>query len=460
VLAPRRSLARLALAATAFAVLLPVSAQTAEAAYGDAAYSTVTVVVPMHFPVLGPTSYTDTYLACRSGCTRKHFGQDLMGPKMRPLVAVFNGYVSSVKREATVGEGNYVTIKGDNGWSANYLHVNNDTPGTDDGRGTANYAFAPGIRVGKRVYTGELLGWSGDSGNAESTGPHLHFEIRKGDSWSGTVYNAFASLNHAYHDAKPTTSGPHPQGTYVRGCSTCATYRIDNGKKRYLSPDVAKHLRFDSRTVVPVTPNEIYHYPTGVPVALPGGRAYKSPSGAVWFVVDGKRYPVADAAALTALGIPADRVRATTDAALKTVAIAPSTAVLPAGRFYNGALLRVPDVAGAYWYVSGGVRHLVDDATTLLSRGLYSADSMPLPVVPEGEEPLVLPPLGERLTLADGALVKDSLNHLFVVTGGTRRPIPPAQAARLVSMYGWTNVLRQAPSSAILKRLPTGYALP
>jgi Peptidase family M23 len=455
VLSPRRTLARLVLAASAVALVIP--AQAAQASYADTPYSLTTVTVPMHFPVLGPTSYADTYLVCRDGCARKHFGQDLMGPKMRPLLAAFNGYVSSVKRESYIGEGNYVTVTGDNGWSAMYLHVNNDTPGTDDGKGTANYAFAPGIRPGKRVFAGELLGWSGDSGNAESTGPHLHFELRKGDSWGGTVYNAFSSLNHAFHDARPTTSGPHPEGTYVRACSTCATYRVSNGKKRYVSPDVATHLRLDPRTVVPVTANEVYHYPTGVPVALPGGRAYKAPSGAVWFVVDGRRYPVADPAALTALGIAATRVRSTTDAALKTVAVAPSTAVLSTGIFYNGALLKVPGVSGAYWYVSGGVRHLVDDTTTLLSRGLYTLDAI---TMPDATDPLTLPPLGSRLTLADGALVMDSLHHFFEVTGGVRRPFPPTQAARLMTMYGWANVLRQAPSSAILKRLTTGVALP
>lgn len=39
---------------------------------------TARVVVPMIFPVAGPsslTSYSDNWLACRSGCTRKQWGR-------------------------------------------------------------------------------------------------------------------------------------------------------------------------------------------------------------------------------------------------------------------------------------------------------------------------------------------------------------------------------------------------
>ncbi len=467
-LSPRRTLPALALA---LAVALPFAGTLpANAAYGDAPISTATVIVPMHFPALGPTSYSDTFLACRSGCTRKHFGQDLMGPRMRPLVATFNGYVSSLKRETTVGGGNYITIKGDNGWSANYLHVNNDTPGTDDGRGTASYAFAPGIYVGKRVFQGELLGWSGDSGNAESTAPHLHFELRKGDAWSGTVYNAFASLNHAYHDARPTTAGPHPDGTYVHTCGLCPVYRIEDNQKHYLRKEVAGQIGFDARTVVTVTRNEVNWYPKGVDVPLPPGRAYRDPDGVVWFVADGLRYPLPNPEALAALGIASTRVRSMTLTGLGTVRKAATGALVPTGLVHDGALYRVPDVANEYWYVHDGERHLVTDVETMRSWGLRAEDAITLPVVAppvdppvEGTDPtdpvdeLVLPPLGSALRLHDGAVIKDGYNHLFFVSNGTRRPFG---SAAVYKNYGWTPVLQQTPAAAVQKRLPTGPRLP
>jgi hypothetical protein len=455
VTSPRASLARVVLAtAAAVSVLAPLS--TAEAGYADATISTATVTVPMMFPVLGPTSYVDTFLACRDGCARKHFGQDLMGPKMRPLVAAFNGVVSSVKRETTVGDGNYVTVRGDNGWSANYLHVNNDTPGTDDGRGTAKYAFAPGIREGARVFAGQLLGWSGDSGNAESTGPHLHFELRKGDAWSGTVYNAFSSLNHAAHLSKPRVAGPHPEGSYVKTCATCAVYEIRDGKRHWVQPPVMAQRAVTPGMAVTISGTEMAWYPRGAATQLPGGRAYKGPDGRLWFVSAGKRYPVPNATALKPLGIATARVRTTTSAALATVPAVAEGTPLPASFLYEGALLRPAGTTTDY-LLTGGVLRLVPDADTKWSWGLRTADAIGYDPVAAAADP-AFPKVGAVLPMHDGQLIEDSGGRRYVVSRGARHGFGGSMA--LYTMYGWSTVSRRTPSSATITRLPLGSALP
>jgi hypothetical protein len=59
-----------------------------------------------------------------------------------------------------------------------YIHLDNDTAGTDDGLG---WGIADGIVEGTAVEAGQLIGWLGDSGNAEDSVPHLHFELRQDD---------------------------------------------------------------------------------------------------------------------------------------------------------------------------------------------------------------------------------------------------------------------------------------
>src|SRR5688572_5568870 len=101
---------------------------------------------PMVFPVVGEVSYTDTYGAPRSG-GRMHAGQDLMGRKMQQLVAAADGTITYVKAGGTLA-GNMVELTGVDGWVYSYLHLNNDTPGTDDGAASLEDILGPGIAVG------------------------------------------------------------------------------------------------------------------------------------------------------------------------------------------------------------------------------------------------------------------------------------------------------------------------
>ncbi|MEZ5254100.1 MAG: M23 family metallopeptidase [Microthrixaceae bacterium] len=127
------------------------------------------------FPLAIPISFTDTHGAPRSG-GRSHQGQDLMASKGTVAIAVVDGTITQIKHSNDGLAGNQLRLTGDNGWTYYYIHLNNDTPGTDDGANRYDQAFVDGIRVGQRVRAGEPVGFVGDSGNAESTAPHLHFE--------------------------------------------------------------------------------------------------------------------------------------------------------------------------------------------------------------------------------------------------------------------------------------------
>jgi Peptidase family M23 len=156
------------------------------------------VIKPIMFPVDGAVTYIRDFGAPRSGHT--HEGNDLIGKKMLPLLAAVDGVVFRLTFNNTSSGGNSVTIKAADGWTYHYLHVNNDTPGTDNGLATRDQAFPSTVVVGATVKKGQVIAYMGDSGNAESTSPHLHFEIRQpalSGQYIGTPIDPYDSLQAA-----------------------------------------------------------------------------------------------------------------------------------------------------------------------------------------------------------------------------------------------------------------------
>jgi hypothetical protein len=145
----------------------------------------------IHFPVQEHVDYTDTFGDCRDGCTRRHLGNDLIGSRLFHELAAVDGTVTWMVQDASGTGGNWLEITDAQGWHYNYGHINNDTPGTDDGANPPQWRFAPGIEIGAHVHAGQFVAYMGDSGNAETSVPHLHFEIRHPDH---TAIDPYLSL--------------------------------------------------------------------------------------------------------------------------------------------------------------------------------------------------------------------------------------------------------------------------
>jgi len=123
------------------------------------------------FPVAGEHHYSNSWGAPRSG-GRTHQGIDIFAAKGTPVVAAADGRITRIATGERAGR--YIVIRHAGGWETFYLHLNNDSEGTDDGLGGGS---APGIAVGARVGAGDVIDYVGDSGNAEETPSHLHLEI-------------------------------------------------------------------------------------------------------------------------------------------------------------------------------------------------------------------------------------------------------------------------------------------
>lgn len=137
------------------------------------------------------TTFVNTWGARRPG-GRRHKGSDLLAPRLTEVFAAADGVVIKVDKNRSSGRN--IRIDHGDGWTSHYLHLNNDTPGTDDGLAPWSMTLAPGIEVGREVKKGQMIGWVGDSGNAEDTVPHTHFEFRH----DGRSVNPYYTLVEAY----------------------------------------------------------------------------------------------------------------------------------------------------------------------------------------------------------------------------------------------------------------------
>jgi murein DD-endopeptidase MepM/ murein hydrolase activator NlpD len=113
------------------------------------------------FPVYGQSAFGDTFGAARPDVAAGwHHGDDIFAPLGAPVLAVAHGIVFSVGWERVGGW--RLWLRDDRGNDFYYAHLS---------------AYSPLAVNGAIVSTGDVLGFVGDSGDAEGTPYHLHFEV-------------------------------------------------------------------------------------------------------------------------------------------------------------------------------------------------------------------------------------------------------------------------------------------
>jgi len=113
------------------------------------------------FPVYGPSSFGNTFSAFRGDVAGNwHHGDDIFAPLGAPILACADGLVFSVGWNDLGG--NRLWLRDSQGNEFYYAHLS---------------AFTPLARNGMHVKAGEMLGFVGNTGDAQGTPTHLHFEV-------------------------------------------------------------------------------------------------------------------------------------------------------------------------------------------------------------------------------------------------------------------------------------------
>jgi hypothetical protein len=115
----------------------------------------------LDFPLAGSWGVSDSYGGPRSDVPGNwHHGDDLFAPIGTPVVAVASGTVNRVGWEKLGGW--RLWVRDTAGDEFYYAHMS---------------GYAPGVLKTKKVTRGEVIGFVGNTGDAFTTPPHLHFEV-------------------------------------------------------------------------------------------------------------------------------------------------------------------------------------------------------------------------------------------------------------------------------------------
>jgi murein DD-endopeptidase MepM/ murein hydrolase activator NlpD len=114
---------------------------------------------PYVFPIYGESAFGDSYGEFRSDVSYHH-GDDIFGQLGQPLLAVADGTVFSVGWNR-IG-GNRLWLRDAQGNEFYYAHL---------------AAFSTNAFDGAKIVAGDVVGFMGNTGDAEGAPTHLHFEI-------------------------------------------------------------------------------------------------------------------------------------------------------------------------------------------------------------------------------------------------------------------------------------------
>ncbi len=214
----------------------------------------------MAFPVDTPCNYVDSWQADRgtdaNGTALYHEGVDIIAASGIPIRAVSDGTVTRMSSSARGGIQLYLTLPD----GTYYFHAHLSR-------------YADGLVVGQRVTAGQIIAYVGQTGDAQFSVPHLHFEVHP--AWNAKkpvnpypIVRALGGCGKAAVTVSttpgstaavpPSTTTPGPTGELSNGfdgLSTVAPDRLADSRSRSwltrLTPFTVNSLTIAGRGDVP-----------------------------------------------------------------------------------------------------------------------------------------------------------------------------------------------------------------
>lgn len=213
---------------------------------------------------------------------------------------------------------------------------------------------------------------------------------------------------------------PYPDGTVLRDARNSDTWRIEGGLRRKFANDSVAASMIDERFMVTVPGSVLSNYPQGAPIKFSNYSLVRTPSGAVYLLVDNKKRVIISQTVFRTLGFNPDELIAVKDKDIKDYPSGtPITATsdAPYGTVYED------EQTGERFLVTAGIRHQVT-STAILNAVVPNAT-----VVRTTTNELKRYTIGAPLYFPDGTLLTNADGILAVISGGKRQEFASLETA-------------------------------
>jgi hypothetical protein len=223
---------------------------------------TANATVPIAFPVVGNVTFENDYGASRPNGW--HQGIDILARRHAPAIAAERGWVDIHYR--SLASTCMLYLHGASGYTWVYIHLNNDLTMGNDNDG--------GCREGVAyVRKGELVGYVGDSGDADGGQPHLHFEKRK----RGSPLNPYWDLRAAPHALYPRPAALTEISLRLAGRVQTVTADRIGITVRVITMSNGWYFYYTRNVTLALSPSTIYDHRTSSGALLPSSLADVQP---------------------------------------------------------------------------------------------------------------------------------------------------------------------------------------
>ncbi|NTU98811.1 hypothetical protein HGA64_02290 [Candidatus Falkowbacteria bacterium] len=122
------------------------------------------------------------------------------------------------------------------------------------------------------------------------------------------VYNGNYNFYNIWQRYFPSQAASYPNGSLLQADGEMGVWLIQYGKRRAFTSRGALTTRYNTARVIKVTKDELNRYPVGAPIKFPQYALVRSPKGGIYLIVDNLRRPITSDASFRKLGFNPEEI--------------------------------------------------------------------------------------------------------------------------------------------------------